>query len=377
MYYLIKKSIYRHALALWLSITMLVPANFVFAQSTATGAQAFSASVYNLPQPDKLIASSKHFSYPILRGIKINPDDPFRLDFIIDPQDTKNVTREDTDKLINYFLACLTIPEDDLWVNLSPYESDRIISDQLSHTDLGKDLLGEDYVLKQLASSLTYPETTAGKQYWREVLGKNGSRAASANFNKVWIVPDQAQVYEYGNFAYTGKMSLKVLTEEDYLAMQKNGGLSNKTVDAFKTKILPLIDKEVNHGEHFARLRQIYNSFALAVWFKRKLGDSLFENYIGKNKVDGITLSDKNAKEKIYNLYVKAFEKGVYNYVKKEPVSPVKVTKRQYFSGGCILPAEDVVVIPTTGLGGVDFSPRQYSIAAECRLVPTLAVSSF
>ncbi len=74
MHYLLAKFICRRKIAVFLSITMLAPANFVFAQSEASGVQAFPASVYNLPQPNKLIAVSPHRSYPILRGIKINPN---------------------------------------------------------------------------------------------------------------------------------------------------------------------------------------------------------------------------------------------------------------------------------------------------------------
>jgi hypothetical protein len=44
-------------------------------------------------------------------------------------------------KLIKYFLASLTIPEKDLWVNLSPYEKDRIIPQSFGLTEMGRDLL--------------------------------------------------------------------------------------------------------------------------------------------------------------------------------------------------------------------------------------------
>ena len=36
--------------------------------------------------------------------------------------------QKETALLIKYFLTCLTVPQEDLWVNLSPYESGRIIS---------------------------------------------------------------------------------------------------------------------------------------------------------------------------------------------------------------------------------------------------------
>ena len=61
-------------------------------------------------------------------------------------------------KLIKYFLASLTVPEDEMWVNLSPYEKDRIIPLAFGTTEMGRDLLAQDYILKQLTASLMYPK---------------------------------------------------------------------------------------------------------------------------------------------------------------------------------------------------------------------------
>jgi ABC-type sulfate/molybdate transport systems ATPase subunit len=67
----------------------------------------------------------------------------------------------ESSKLIKYFLASLTIPEKDLWVNLShPYEKDRMIARKnLGQTEMGRDMLAQDYILKQLTASLIYPES--------------------------------------------------------------------------------------------------------------------------------------------------------------------------------------------------------------------------
>ena len=101
----------------------------------------------------------------ILQGLKINPNDPFRLEFIT----SGKVTKDELSKLVSYFLACLTIPESDLWVNLSPYEPGRIIPASLQPTELGKDMLAQDYLLKQLSAGLTHPDTLQGKKYWDEI----------------------------------------------------------------------------------------------------------------------------------------------------------------------------------------------------------------
>ena len=125
------------------------------------------AQDFVLPAPGVMVHLSSEFNPPILKGIKVHPDNPFRFDFIMDTGDdvslrgaslaTKQSLKEQSTKLIKYFLASLTIPEKDLWVNLSPYEKDRIIPNSFGLTEMGRDLLAEDYMLKQITASLIYP----------------------------------------------------------------------------------------------------------------------------------------------------------------------------------------------------------------------------
>ena len=97
------------------------------------------AQEYHLPTPGVMVHLSPPYNPPILKGIKVHPDNPFKFDFILDKGDfsknsmsspniligdpQKEQLKTESTKLIKYFLASLTIPENDLWVNLSP--SDR------------------------------------------------------------------------------------------------------------------------------------------------------------------------------------------------------------------------------------------------------------
>ena len=72
-------------------------------------------------------------------------------------------------KLIEYFHVALTVPEKYLWVNLSPYEENRVVSEELGMTQMGIDLLAQDYILKQLTASLIYPESELGKKFWQRI----------------------------------------------------------------------------------------------------------------------------------------------------------------------------------------------------------------
>ncbi|MBI3602070.1 MAG: hypothetical protein HY209_04180, partial [Candidatus Omnitrophica bacterium] len=108
---------------------------------------------FRLPAPGVMVHLSPEFNPPILKGIKVHPDNPFRFDFILDKGDSPaghEQLKDESAKLIKYFLASLTIPEKDLWVNLSPYEKDRIIPNSFGLTEMGRDLLAEDYLLKQI-----------------------------------------------------------------------------------------------------------------------------------------------------------------------------------------------------------------------------------
>ena len=309
-----------------------------------------------LSPANQFIKLSPEYSFPVLKGLKFDPQNPLRMEFIVDTADKKDITKEEASNLIRYFLAGLTIAEEDIWVNLSPYEKDKIITAELGQTDLGKDLLSQDYLLKQLTASLTYPENDTGRDYWDKTYREVFKIAKTTNlpvntFNKIWIVPDQAEVYENANQALITKATLKTMLEEDYLALKSNTAEIKKEKKAMNDGliadinqassrvmndvVLPKINSDVNQGENFAQLRQIYHSLILGIWFKKKFQDSLYAHYINKGKIAGIDLADKQVKDKIYNHYVEAFKSGLYNYIKtdSEPQTSKKI-KRRYYSGG-------------------------------------------
>src|SRR5580704_17373549 len=83
---------------------------------------AAQAQDFQLPVPGVMVHLSPLLDPPMLKGIKVHPDNPFRFDFILNKGDSElsnNQLKDESFKLIKYFLASLTIPEKDLWVNLS------------------------------------------------------------------------------------------------------------------------------------------------------------------------------------------------------------------------------------------------------------------
>jgi len=200
-----------------------------FGQGLFVPRAVYAQTVLALPKPGQMVALSPAFSPAVLKGIKLDAQNPFRFNFFVDSGDSglkEDALKSESEKLIKYFLASLTIPEEDLWVNLSPYEKDRIVPQEFGQTEMGRDLLAQDYLLKQITASLIYPENDLGKRFWqkvyKEVQEKYGTTNIPINtFNKVWILPDKAVVYENGGTAFVLENHLKVMLEEDYLALQK------------------------------------------------------------------------------------------------------------------------------------------------------------
>ncbi|MBF0489063.1 MAG: hypothetical protein HQL15_00410 [Candidatus Omnitrophica bacterium] len=378
-----------------------------------------------LPKPGVMVHLSPEFNPPILKGIKVLPENPFRFEFILDRGDsslssppvrqagpnalvgdpglakplgsrqqhsgTTEELKQESTKLIKYFLASLTTPEKDLWVNLSPYEKDRIVPESFGQTEMGRDLLAEDYMLKQITASLIYPEDEVGKKFWKRIYEEAERKYGTTNipvntFNKVWIVPEKAVVYENAKAgtAYVVESRLKVMLEEDYLSMTKhdspllNPPHKGEEINLLGSQIvreivIPELTREINEGKNFVQLRQVYNSLILATWYKKKIKDSILSQvYSDKNKIAGVeytssvvperfsreprglanpacpagrpgsptkTFGDdkKDDTEAIYQRYLTAFKKGAYNYIKEDfdSVTQEKIP-RKYFSGGWV-----------------------------------------
>ncbi|MFP4473887.1 MAG: hypothetical protein ACLFPX_08525 [Candidatus Omnitrophota bacterium] len=331
--------------------TLFIPLPQVSAQTAAVG-----ISQLNLPVPGTMVAPSDAFMPVTVKGVKFLPDHPLRLEFILytgDSEPAEEALTEATRTLVKYFLASLTVPEKDMWVNLSPHEQDRIVPQKFGVTAMGRDVLAQDYVLKQLAASLLHPEKPLGKAFWSDIRKKAQEQLGITDipvdiFSKVWILPSKAVVYEHGDAGFVVRADLKVMLEKDYLSLKKQqaagapaeaekiAGSAELYSSLMRDIILPAVEQEVNEGRHFAPLRQVYHSLILASWFKQRVREGFLGRvYVDQNKVRGVDVDDKRIKDQIYERYITAFKKGVYNFIREE-VDPVsrQIIPRKYFSGG-------------------------------------------
>jgi len=357
------------------------------AQGLSATAVGIPSTVFNLPDSHYFLSTTTGYNPAVVKAMTIHPDNPFQFDFLIDPGDDKweeEALRAESEKLAKYFLASLTIPEDQMWVNLSPYEKDRIVLEAFGGTEMGRDLLAQDYLLKQLSASLVYPEGDLGKQFWQRVYKKANEQFGATDFptnafNKIWIVPERATVYVHDHNVFVVDSHLKVMMEEDYVARKANVGarhvvpvrndtssvqfkedtvesaltdardgdndvgavreppLQNEIASEIVREILiPQIEKEVNEGKTFANLRQIFHSMILAAWYKKNLKESLLSKvYVDQEKTKGVDIKGKNEVQKIYDQYVRAFREGVYDIIKEEyDPATQDVVPRRYMAGG-------------------------------------------
>src|SRR5258708_1925128 len=77
-----------------------------------------------MPVPGTMISLTSAYVPVIAKGLRVHPENPILFDFIVDTGNSglainSPKLKAESEKLIKYFLASLTIPEDDLWVNLS------------------------------------------------------------------------------------------------------------------------------------------------------------------------------------------------------------------------------------------------------------------
>lgn len=323
----------------------------------------------SLPQPGIPVGLSSAFQPILVKGLVIKPDDPLNFRFVMDSGDEEVTTlriKQEGTRQAKYFLAAVTIPEKDLWVNLSPLEQDRMIDDDLGQTELGRDMLAQDYILKQLTASVMNPKLDLGKIFWRKVYEKTYEKYGVTDvptnmFHKVWITPAEAEVFEKGNAVYVTKAHLKVMLESDYVAQQAKGHVLKGAVppSAFPTEIgsegkaipiddqslsteilkeiiIPVLEEEVNQGKNFSPMRQIFHTTILAKWYRESVQDSLMEKaYVGKNKIVGVDVDNPMVKEEIYQKYISAYQKGVVNFIKEERDAVTgEIVPHHYFSGG-------------------------------------------
>lgn len=298
-----KKKPYFKILIICFIICLGINANYLIKASTL---DTINPSEISLKY---LFNKNSDFQPPLLKGLKAYPNNPLKFDFIIDNGSNKGTKKslKNYNNLIKYFFCSLTINNRDLWVNLSPYEKNRIMPDNLAKTQMGRDLLEADYQLKKLTTDLLKPTHPLGKLLWKKINTTKTKCLRNKNtpleiINKIWISPEKADVYLAKNLIFVDNCKLKVFIKD---ASEDNQKIDKKNIKNILNDILiPVIEKKVNYSHEFASLRQISYAMILANSFKNHTDNKFFNDlYFDKNKVADLGKNDGDNIENIYKKY--------------------------------------------------------------------------
>jgi hypothetical protein len=285
------------------------------------------------------------------------------------------------------FLAGLSIPNSKFWVNLNPWEPNRIIDHSLSATDAGRVMLLADLQMKRDYSRYQNPcQGTIGADFWRRLEEKERSlvedcmRRNPGEIKSVknvrfqaptrhWIVPDRIAAYGNGREIKIANASLKVFSEpieqhatytvnqdEFFISKRCHSDLNDSAKkygrfirDLEDELITPLVVREINKGSNYSDLREVYISLALAQWCKEK-DSSILSGLIDSDDLEGLSSSKPWEPEAIWNDYVRSFREGDYRCWKNKTTKTTSPKSDQ---------ATITSTITQTKLftsGGVDFS---------------------
>lgn len=240
-------------------------------------------------------------------------------------------------KSIEYFFTALALSDDKFWVNLNPNEKDKVIDPLLADTDFGRAMLAADLRLKEDFSELTNPQASPiGKEFWKRLHEKAAELGIGNEVStgaRVWIVPEEAGVYETAHEVRLIESRLKVCIEGDMPEKDiRQKEFQGYAYSLMKEMIIPFLNLKVNEGYAYAQLRQAYNSLLLARWYKNKFNPSqnpLLQT-INPGTLKEASLDLPYTGEEIYRDYLTSFSSGAYS--SKEAMGDNK--SRQYTSGG-------------------------------------------
>ena len=302
------------------------------------------------------------YTPPTLKSLIVHPDSTDNyFDFVLDTREEEVEDAQELEplakELIDYFFLGITLPSDDLWVNLNSVQESEVTSPRLALTDIGKVLLEADLTLKRDCSRFNDPRTKTGKQYWDNLqrrLNEEGLNTTQLPIgNRFWIIPEEAIVEEdRDNHTVTIVSSkLKVCLEQEYLKLNPHNHkltastpqtpqelLTQQICDyTMKESILPHIQERVNHAQEYAKLRQVYNSLILAEYYKQRYhnGIGLYPTLINQAHIQGLESSLPWNTQDFYQAYVKSAQEGEYRFSSQE-YDPylASMVKKYYFYGG-------------------------------------------
>ena len=279
------------------------------------------------------------------------------------------------------FMTGLALPDEVFWVNLNPTEPDRIIDPRLEQTEVGRILLEADLQLKKDDSRYSNPcvngPSTANITAEDDLIKKKSDALIEHCMNKYpgeiksihniefktvmrnWITPDEIYAYTNGTQIYIINASLTVNTQTSNLSSfqvynQDMGSISKECLEELNrsTEELNQYSKElyermlnkyyisnVNNGEKYERLREVYVALALAQWYKSRVPPEIdiFKDNKESLRTAVTTYSQPWSSREIWNEYAYLFNNikdNLYININDKCWKNSTTGSRLYFSSG-------------------------------------------
>ena len=277
----------------------------------------------------------------------------------------------------NTFFVGLFMPNNLFWVNLNPWEPNRLLGDGLEKTDAGRVMLEADLQMKKDFAKYENPcESDVGSQFWKKLDEKSDQLTQTIkkkypnDFNEKdiitfstvsrnWIIPDKINAQGAGDTIYIESAPLTVESEpvydhsqyevKDRLAIMFSQPVKDDLATAAKDygkysmeledeMIRPLVVHDINTANEYSDLRTVYYSLVLAQWYKNKFQSSrgLFSDDFDSGKIE-LYGSDMSWKpESTWQAYKKSFEEHDYECVKTEEFTQGNtiITSKKIYQGG-------------------------------------------
>ena len=320
----------------------------------------YQSAIHYLPDIFGLRPLEEGFP-PLVGGISFPLDNPLQMGFSLLsdaslPMPTPDEQLELQTRLGRYLNTMLVSTGDNLNVDLTPLHEFCGLPELLRHTELGRDMLAQDVVLKHAIACHIHPSTQHGGEFWAaaDTIGIANAADFKSRF-RVWIVPDDATVQEKSEngrgHVTIEKLGLKVMCEEDYNTVRqlRRGTIATdasrpgrQVFELFRKHIVPEIQNEVSFGPRFGLLRQILSVLVISKWVREsQLGGFLKQaGFLNSNRPEkyGLNTVQSDVLLSLKQIYLKLFKEGLWHYTLTHVDAESNVTeKRLYMAGGIAL----------------------------------------
>ncbi|MFB3764522.1 MAG: hypothetical protein ACE14P_04650 [Methanotrichaceae archaeon] len=269
------------------------------------------------------------------------------------------------------FMTGLAVNDNKFWVNLNPWEVDRIIDEELGQSEVGRIMLEADLQMKKDFGNYGNPcANETGKVLWG-LLDKKREDLVQRCMNKFpgeiketsniifkpvqrhWIVPDKACAYSNESLIYIINASLTINSEPvtDHSSFQVNNQdintLSRDCVEELNRSakeyaeyyknleermIQPYIVADINADEKYEDLREVYAALALAQWYKSKTTPhtDIFRDGLDSSSVSIFKSQTPWHPKDIWDQYVYSFKNGEYKCWENTTTKTAKGTRTKF-----------------------------------------------